>query len=208
MIFCCVSVSSNQRDALDPLDPSRGPARGRWIVPIPFNTSNPSPRRPHARRHAIKTTCFPPSPLQVHGRGDQCQAGGFRFRFRHLVPDHGNAPAASRLISGHLRPSEPLHQANLCAGASRTRSMVLAPPGLFSQRVSQTRARFSLPSEIVRAEERPSRASATLGATRSNGSSSQDSTTAFSLWRRQTHSTSQTRSTNRRQHTPAARHPE
>lgn len=61
----------------------------------------------------------PPSPLQVHGRGDQCQAGGFRFRFRHLVPDHGNAPAASRLISGHLRPSEPLHQANLCAGASR-----------------------------------------------------------------------------------------
>lgn len=50
--------------------------------------------------------------------------------------------------------------------------MVLAPPGLFSQRVSQTRARFSLPSEIVRAEERPSRASATLGATRPNGSSS------------------------------------
>lgn len=61
----------------------------------------------------------PPSPLQVHGRGDQCQAGAFRFRFRHLVPDHGNAPAASRLISGHLRPSEPLHQANLCADASR-----------------------------------------------------------------------------------------
>lgn len=59
MIFCCVSVSSNQRDALDPLDP----ARGRWIVPIPFNASNPSPRRPHALDMQSKTTCSPsPSP--------------------------------------------------------------------------------------------------------------------------------------------------
>lgn len=34
-------------------------------------------------------------------------SGGGEFRFRHLVPDHGNAPAASRLISVHLRPSSP-----------------------------------------------------------------------------------------------------
>lgn len=63
MIFCCVSVSSNQRDVLDPLNPSRGPARGPWIVPIPFNASNPSPRRPHALDMQSKTTCSPsPSP--------------------------------------------------------------------------------------------------------------------------------------------------